>query len=247
MNITRIIIPSSKFSVWRAEWGESPAKRAFIIHCTEGSSLDSMRWTFMNTLSASSRIASAQYGIGRDGTIEQYVDDNDIAYHVGEATLYRPAYLDNVPSGLPFSDVNAVTIGIELVGYSSISDGFTAKQYLGLATLIENVAPRHGIVLFEPDGTLKKDVMLGHMNVQSGNSDPGVYFSWQLNEYLLRSLVWLKILQRDRDINFARKMDFESFGQDALGLLLGVKNVLFGREQEIDVLHSRFLSIRQGG
>ncbi len=145
-----------------------------ILHSSEGT-MAGMNATF-NIAGG----ASAHYALGHDGRRYQYVRGKDVAYHVAafglDARLNR-----NKPSWLPdytgrYSAVNACTIGIELEGYAAT--GFTAAQYIELASLLRELSETHGFPLtLLPDAGAAARVTT-HGFLQTDRTDPGPHFSW---------------------------------------------------------------------
>lgn len=79
MNIIQVAIP-------RSNWGGSGTnqKQLIVMHWVIGeqSACDA---TFQNP----ARQASAHYSVGSDGTVHQYVQDNDVAWHAGPTVNYK--------------------------------------------------------------------------------------------------------------------------------------------------------------
>lgn len=95
--------------------------------------------------------------IERNGTISQFVNFNDRAWHAGKS-----CYLGR-------ENCNDFSIGIELEGddYSE----FDQRQYQALATVL------HAIYQAYPK---TKGHLAGHSDIARGRkSDPGAYFDWQ--------------------------------------------------------------------
>lgn len=100
---------------------------------------------------------SAHLLIERNGTISQFVNFNDRAWHAGKS-----CYLGR-------ENCNDFSIGIELEGddYSE----FDQRQYQALATVL------HAIYQAYPE---TKGHLAGHSDIARGRkSDPGAYFDWQ--------------------------------------------------------------------
>jgi N-acetyl-anhydromuramyl-L-alanine amidase AmpD len=165
---------------------------------------------------------SAHFAIGRDGTLVKFVETQDVAYHVLRADRYTPSWLDGVPSSanLGFSQVNAVTVGIELVGVAGESSGYTAQQYLVLSSLLKELSEQEKLPLFLPDGTFRRDLVVGHSELQSNKPDPGPFFSWELLILLMRARSWLEIVTKDRQVNFDQKIRFEAIAQALFDIVL---------------------------
>ena len=98
---------------------------------------------------------AAHYIINREGEIWQLVEEKDIAYHAGVSSL---------PDGR--TNVNAVSLGIELVG--NLEDGFTNKQYDALNNLLEDIVSRHDIVY-----------TLGHDDIAPDRKSDPWNFDWE--------------------------------------------------------------------
>ena len=110
---------------------------------------------------------SAHLLIERDGTITQFVNFNERAWHAG-----RSAYL-----GRP--ECNDYSIGIELEGSDFVP--FAAAQYDSLAQVIAaiyNAYPK------------TRRHLTGHSDIAPGRkTDPGEYFEWEkLRERLSRNI-----------------------------------------------------------
>lgn len=100
---------------------------------------------------------SAHLLIERNGTITQFVNFNDRAWHAGKS-----CYLGR-------ENCNDFSIGIELEGddYSEFDD----RQYQALAKVV------HAIYQSYPK---TKGHLAGHSDIARGRkSDPGAYFNWQ--------------------------------------------------------------------
>jgi N-acetylmuramoyl-L-alanine amidase len=104
---------------------------------------------------------SAHYVIDEDGTAYRLVDEEQRAWHAGEA------------SWAGASNINDVSIGIELVnpGHEFGYLPFTQAQMDAFTDLATGVIGRHPIPLAR---------VLGHSDVAPGRkSDPGELFDWQ--------------------------------------------------------------------
>lgn len=112
---------------------------------------------------------SWHYEIDRDGTVYQFVDERDIAWHVRAADRYWPEWLPDW-GDYPVSVVNEWTIGIELVSdaqYRSSGVPYTEAQYQALVELVHAIEDRYGYL-----------PLVGHGELQADRSDP-VDFDWQ--------------------------------------------------------------------
>jgi hypothetical protein len=97
---------------------------------------------------------SAHYLIGRDGTVYQLVEENNIAYHAGQSS---------VPDGR--TGVNNFSIGIEMV--NTKEDRLTSPQYESLNSLI-------GLI----EGKYKIKYILGHDEIAPDRKDDPWNFDW---------------------------------------------------------------------
>lgn len=97
-------------------------------------------------------VAASHYGIGRDGTIAQYVDERYAAYHVS-----RPGW-------------NGISIGIELLNDNTGSQPFPPAQLRAARTLITTLGSRYGIPV---------EAVVPHRAIQpEDRSDPAANFPW---------------------------------------------------------------------
>ncbi|WP_223632299.1 N-acetylmuramoyl-L-alanine amidase [Corallococcus sp. EGB] len=104
---------------------------------------------------------SAHYMLDRDGKIYQLVGDTKRAWHAGKSELH----------GVP-TDVNARSIGIEMVNDGSGKTAFTEAQYKSLTKLV-------GYLKQEYDVPMKN--ILGHKDVavpKGRKDDPASNFDW---------------------------------------------------------------------
>lgn len=107
---------------------------------------------------------SAHLVIKRDGSIVQFVDFNQRAWHAGLSSYQGR------------SGCNDFSIGIELEGADDIC--YTAIQYQQLALCIQ--------ALFRAYPTIPKPAIVGHSDIAPGRkTDPGPLFNWQALAKLL--------------------------------------------------------------
>lgn len=99
---------------------------------------------------------SPHYIIGRSGKIYRLVRDRDIAYQAGVSRL---------PDGI--TDVNAVSIGIEIV--NTPHDPPTPAQYKSLASLVKCLDNRYQI-----------KYVLGHKDIAPGRKTDPWMFDWKM-------------------------------------------------------------------
>ena len=104
---------------------------------------------------------SANYVLDRDGTIYQLVGDEKRAWHAGEGAL----------NGVP-TDVNARSIGIEIVNDGSGTTPFTEAQYGALTQLVGYLKQEYGVPMGNIVG--HKDVALPY----GRKNDPAPNFDW---------------------------------------------------------------------
>jgi N-acetylmuramoyl-L-alanine amidase len=123
-----------------------------VIHYTGSYSMEGCISWFKRKEAA----VSAHYVIGRDGAIVQMVRDEDVAWHAGRSAMGP----NEKPPREP--DVNAFSIGIELVG--TMDSGFTDRQ---LATLYELIAQL--VVKYR----IPPERVVGHLHIAPGRKiDP---------------------------------------------------------------------------
>ena len=97
-------------------------------------------------------VAASHYGIARDGTIAQYVDDRYAAYHVS-----RPGW-------------NGISIGIELLNDNTGTQPFPPAQLRAARALITTLGARYGIPV---------EAVVPHHAIQpEDRSDPAANFPW---------------------------------------------------------------------
>jgi AmpD protein len=143
-----------------------------IIHCIslppgEYGSGDVSRF-FQNNLDAekhpyfasiSHLTVSSHFFIERSGHLIQHVPTHKRAWHAGESVcLERPK-------------VNDFSIGIELEGLDTDTNGFTDVQYQCLSALIEALRKAYPVI--------KADHLFAHSDIAPERKpDPGPYFDW---------------------------------------------------------------------
>jgi outer membrane murein-binding lipoprotein Lpp len=112
---------------------------------------------------------SWHYEIDRDGSILQFVDEADIAWHVRACDRWWPDWLPHWGE-YDISRMNEWAIGIELVSdaaYRAAGEPYTDAQYTALAALLRDLFARRGVL-----------PIVGHGQVQADRSDP-VAFDWE--------------------------------------------------------------------
>lgn len=118
---------------------------------------------------------SWHYEIDRRGEIYQFVDEEDIAWHVRACDRWWPDWLPDW-GDYDVSRMNEWSIGIELVSdatYRAAGEPYTDAQYTSLAALIRDLFARRGVL-----------PIVGHGQVQTDRSDP-VQFNWDAFHRLL--------------------------------------------------------------
>ncbi len=107
---------------------------------------------------------SAHCLIERDGSITQYVNFNQRAWHAGLSCFEGR------------EKCNDFAIGIELEG--SNEQPFTEAQYQSLAVLTRQIMRNYPLIT--------KERIVGHSDISPGRKiDPGQYFDWQYYRKLL--------------------------------------------------------------
>ena len=127
--------------------------RAIVIHIIVGS-LQAADLTFKDPRSS----VSAHYGVGKTGTIHQFVDEADTAFHAG--IVVRPTWKLVDPQVNP----NYYTIGIEHEGQPQ--DIWPDEQYATSAALVKEIAARWKI-------PLDRDHLIPHREIRASKTCPG--------------------------------------------------------------------------
>jgi peptidoglycan hydrolase-like protein with peptidoglycan-binding domain len=129
---------------------------AIVIHIAEGSLVGTIAH-FQNPDAG----VSAHYLVARDGSVHQFVEETDTAFHAG--------IIVNPPKPLPRSGVNPnfYTIGIEHEGRAG--DEWPEAMYAASAELVAEIAARWNIPLDE-------DHLLLHREIRASKSCPGPRF-----------------------------------------------------------------------
>ncbi|NTX50654.1 N-acetylmuramoyl-L-alanine amidase [Myxococcus sp. CA039A] len=104
---------------------------------------------------------SAHYMVDRDGKIYQLVGDDKRAWHAGKSELH----------GVP-TDVNARSIGIEIVNDGSGKTPFTEAQYKALTQLTSHLKEKYDVPMKNIVGHADVAVPKGRKN------DPAPNFDW---------------------------------------------------------------------
>lgn len=110
--------------------------KMIVIHVMDGTLVGTDSW-----FAQSASEVSAHYGIGLDGTIHQYVDEGDEAWHCG--------VVDNPTVALePHVNPNSYSIGIEhegFVGAGRLPRPWSEPLLAASAALIADIAKRYNI------------------------------------------------------------------------------------------------------
>jgi N-acetylmuramoyl-L-alanine amidase len=131
--------------------GFSP--KAIVIHIIVGS-LESAGMTFGDPKSS----VSAHYGVGKSGSVHQFVEETDTAFHAG--TVVRPTWKLIDPRVNP----NFYTIGIEHEGQPQ--DQWPNEQYQTSAALVRAIAGRWNV-------PLDRDHVIMHREIRASKTCPG--------------------------------------------------------------------------
>lgn len=129
---------------------------AIVIHIICGS-LESAKAEFADPASQ----LSAHYGVGRDGSVLQFVEEEDTAFHAG--IVVNPTWM-GMRGGL---NPNLYTIGIEHEGQPT--DPWTDAQYSASAQLVAEIAGRWAIPLDPAHIVL-------HREIRASKTCPGDQF-----------------------------------------------------------------------
>lgn len=132
---------------------------AIVIHLMDGSLTGTDQWFKVppKDRGLSGMASSAHYGIGKDGTLHQYVLEKDTAYHAGRVDM--PTWAKAL-EGNP----NFTTIGIEHEGRPA--DEWPETMVLASAELVADIATRHAI-------PIDREHIVGHREIYSKKSCPG--------------------------------------------------------------------------
>lgn len=137
------IIQKKSSNFWVGRKGYRP--EAIVIHIMDGTLSGTDSW-FANPTSQ----VSAHYGIGKNGEVHQYVQENDAAWHAGRVDT--PVWKLIRPNVNP----NLYTIGIEHEGKPN--DVWTETMKQSSATLIREICQRWQI-------PIDRDHVVGHFEI----------------------------------------------------------------------------------
>ncbi len=139
------IIQKKSPNFWAGRKGYRP--EAIVIHIMDGTLIGTDSW-FANTTSQ----VSAHYGIGKNGEVHQYVNEQDSAWHAGrvDAPVWKLIKSNINP--------NLYTIGIEHEGKPD--DVWTDAMKQSSTTLIRDICQRWQI-------PIDRDHVVGHFEIFS--------------------------------------------------------------------------------
>jgi N-acetylmuramoyl-L-alanine amidase len=104
---------------------------------------------------------SYHYLVGRDGTLYQFVQESEKAWHAGVSTFHGEEILGSV---------NPISIGVCFANNGKGNEPYTAAQYKAGGELVAQICERHGIPLHR---------VRGHFEVSPGRkTDPWDHFDW---------------------------------------------------------------------
>lgn len=145
---------------WKPSPNFSPGRRgqtavAIVVHIMDGTLAGTDAWF----ASRGSKV-SAHYGVGKNGEVHQYVDEDDTAQHAG--IVDSPAALV-VRQRLTLNP-NLYTVGIEHEGRDG--DALTPAQADASAELIAEIASDWGI-------PLDREHVIAHHEIRASKTCPG--------------------------------------------------------------------------
>jgi N-acetyl-anhydromuramyl-L-alanine amidase AmpD len=155
MNITNIKSPN--FSNGRNKY----VPIAIVIHIMNGT-LDGTDSWFQNPDTKQ----SAHFGIGKNGDVHQYVDQENTAWHAGRvnAPTWKMIKVSNDPNKPAYINPNFYTIGIEHEGDEH--SVWTDAMYQTSSEVIASVVKKWNI-------PLDRDHVIGHHEIYSLKTCPG--------------------------------------------------------------------------
>ena len=129
-----------------------------VIHIMEGTLASTDNW-FQSKVSQ----VSAHYGVGAKGTIHQYVQEQDSAWHAGR--VFAPSWSLIKPAGDgKYINPNYYTVGIEHEGNEQTD--WTDAMYAASSGLIRAISSRWNI-------PLDRDHVIGHHQIYAIKACPG--------------------------------------------------------------------------
>lgn len=150
---TKALIPESAHNYSVGRHGQKV--RAVVIHIMEGTLTGTDSW-FRSPASD----VSAHYGIGRDGRILQWVEEENSAWHAGKVIRPTAKIVEEMGAVNP----NSYTIGIEHEGRATEEP--THEQMVASATLVDQILTRYGL-------PLSADTVIPHRAIRADKTCPG--------------------------------------------------------------------------
>lgn len=134
---------------------------AVVIHLMDGSLVGTDAWFNTTPIARNNGgfASSAHYGIGKTGTVHQYVKREDRAFHAGRVD--NPS--DNA-KWLTAKNPNYITIGIEHEGH--VTDDWSDAMYASSAALVADIAKQYGF-------PIDRTHVVGHREIYAAKSCPG--------------------------------------------------------------------------
>lgn len=200
MNIQKRLIPIN-YTEGRA--GKKPI--AIVMHLMDGNLKGTDAW-FRNPDAK----ASTHYGVGKDGTVYQWVDEADMAWANGRVDAPKWRLLD------PKVNPNLVTVSIEHEGVTG--HVWTPEQYKADVELVRAIAGRYGI-------PLDRDHIIGHSEIYAKKPNcPGKGFDFDLFMSMLNQPT-VKSIYRNIVVKGDKKSD--CYWLDNAGFAHGLPNWAF--------------------
>lgn len=168
MPITIVQRPAhaSNFRAGRSIGGRDVgAPRMIIIHTMQGTAPGTAAWFAQEHPAGAA--SSAHYGIGADGSVSQYVQETDTAFHSGNG------------------EYNALSIGIELEGDCDKPGWCTAPMRAALVELGHAICDRYGIpashvnIFGHADVPAARPGHKGELGGAGHHHDPGASFDFR--------------------------------------------------------------------
>lgn len=199
MTIVKHWLPSPNRSPRSGYWASRPD--LLVMHFTAGTG---DVFALGRVFAARSRKASAHYGVGRDGTVAQYVSERDKAWHAGDGLFPEDPHN---PAPYEWEDnVNDRSIGIEVCnrGWAPSAatnapgkhrnprsratkwERYRPEAMVSLAQLIREIMERNPSLKYvtgHEDVTNNYtlgDGMPDTDDVNGGKLDPGPFFPWEI-------------------------------------------------------------------
>jgi hypothetical protein len=132
---------------------------AIVMHIMEGT----MAGTLSHFRSPASGV-STHYGIGKDGSIVQYVRDEDTAQHAGIVDRPTSALVRERRSKNAQDNPNGWTLGIEHEGHAG--DVTPPAQIAASVALVRYLADKHGV-------PLDRTHVIAHREIRASKTCPG--------------------------------------------------------------------------